>query len=85
MLNPNAFELLPEFVMNEVAFLAALSHSVLIDSEHMGLIAAGNSGMQKGTVTPEQLAVHWQISLELAQWMIKLMTQHGVCNFTYSK
>ena len=35
MLNPDAFDLLAEFVMNEVAFITALSHSVLIDSECM--------------------------------------------------
>jgi hypothetical protein len=35
MLNPDALDLLPKFVMNEVTFNAALSHSVLIDSEHM--------------------------------------------------
>jgi hypothetical protein len=44
MLNPDAFDLLPEFVMNEVTFITALSHSVLIDSERMRLIAAGKSG-----------------------------------------
>jgi hypothetical protein len=33
MLNPDVLDFVPDFVMNEVAFLAALSHSVLIDSE----------------------------------------------------
>ena len=85
MLNPNAFDLLPEFVMNEVTFIAALSHSVLIDSEHMQLIAAGKSGMQKGTVTAKQLTVHWQIGLELVQQTIEQMTQCGIHDFTHSK
>jgi hypothetical protein len=44
MLNPNVLDLLPKFVMNEVTFIAALFHSVLIDSECMQLIAAGKSG-----------------------------------------
>jgi hypothetical protein len=70
---------------SEDSFVYALRRSVNIDAPKMRYILASKTGNRKGAVTPERLAVIWNIGLEQAKRTIERTTQRGVRDFTNPK